>query len=702
MNPRELAPCGFSESFRAGEHERVERILQSLRAAQCSALRVVLSEHDYYAPGGRDWYRWLFGRVAKELELVPCLRYPTESQRPLEPRGALREVRAYTEFVDAVLTEHGRHFTHLELCSPPTVRAGSSPKDAWLLSAEILTATLQAARGGWSIVLGTMIPSSREDSERASTSAFRDAREVGTPGWNGAFDESIGGDASDDADEIDFYWVHALGQRGLLDEVSALSLQGLHRDPSVGRWLLYAAALRRVRDEYGSRASLWLTEGGYPAHGRDEARQVESFVQFLQMPAERHFWARWEDRPQVHDATSPEPIGVVRDDGHPKLLGRLLLQDPPTRGTCLDSWSTPGPTNDQRPVVVIGGAGFIGSNLARSFLEEGHPVVVLDNLSRPGVEKNLAWLRTTFGERVHPLVTDIREDPDLVRHLSGARAVLHMAAQVAVTTSLEAPLEDFEVNALGTLRVLEALRSLGATTPLIFASTNKVYGDLGDLELEATPSGYLPKAPELADAGIDESRPLEFCTPYGCSKGVADQYVLDYARSFGLPTAVLRMSCIYGPRQFGTEDQGWVAYFLLRALRQEAITLYGDGYQVRDILHVEDTVRAYRAVLDAIHQVSGQVFNLGGGPDNAVCLREVLDAIGVLLGRTVVVRRGEPRKGDQLYFVANTSKLERTLGWRARIGWRDGLQSLRSWLESLQESQATATPSALSPRSLMA
>jgi len=241
-------------------------------------------------------------------------------------------------------------------------------------------------------------------------------------------------------------------------------------------------------------------------------------------------------------------------------------------------------------------------------------------------------------------------------------------------------MQDFAINAQGTLTILNALRRLSPETPLIFASTNKVYGSLSDLAVEQIQGRYLPVDETVRDFGVDESQPLDFCTPYGCSKGAADQYVLDHAKSFGLKTAVLRMSCIYGPHQFGTEDQGWVAHFLIRALRGEPITIYGDGRQVRDILHVNDAVAAYRAVLGAIDRVSGRAFNLGGGPANAVSLRAVLDEIAALIGRPVAHGREGWRSGDQLYFVADTRRLTEAVSWQAHIGWRQGLRDLAGWV----------------------
>lgn len=331
------------------------------------------------------------------------------------------------------------------------------------------------------------------------------------------------------------------------------------------------------------------------------------------------------------------------------------------------------------PVVIVGGAGFIGANLADHFLREGRDVVVLDNLSRPGVTENLRWLQDRYGDLVHPVIEDIR-DPIAIRSaFRNAGAVFHFAAQTAVTTSLAKPLDDFEINALGTINVLEAVRDVARRAPVIFASTNKVYGNLSDLEVTQLDDRYAPVDQSISTYGVGEDRKLDFCTPYGCSKGVADQYVLDYARSYGLRTAVLRMSCIYGPHQFGTEDQGWVAHFLIRALRGEPIYIYGDGRQVRDILHVDDAVAAYLLLLQNIDIAQGRAYNLGGGPQNAVSVRKVLGEIEEVTGRHLDIRHGDWRAGDQLYFVADTRRLSETLGWAAAVGWRDGLRQLHDW-----------------------
>ncbi len=334
---------------------------------------------------------------------------------------------------------------------------------------------------------------------------------------------------------------------------------------------------------------------------------------------------------------------------------------------------------DGRPILITGGAGFIGSNLADRLAGAGHEIRVYDALSRPGVERNLAWLKERHGSRIAHVLCDVRDEDELVRAVADAKAVFHMAAQVAVTTSLADPREDFEINVKGTINLLDAVRVRGEPVPVIFASTNKVYGDLADIEFDTLHDRYEPKQ-FAARRGIDERRPLDFHTPYGCSKGAADQYVLDYARSFGVPTAVLRMSCIYGQRQMGTEDQGWVAYFLIRALEDKPITIYGDGRQVRDILDVQDAVNAYAAALENIDRVAGTAFNLGGGPANAISLIELIDEIRAVTGRDIELSFEDWRQGDQRWFVADTTAVRGALGLSKPRAWREGVAALAAWL----------------------
>src|SRR3954467_5228295 len=335
-----------------------------------------------------------------------------------------------------------------------------------------------------------------------------------------------------------------------------------------------------------------------------------------------------------------------------------------------------------KPVLVTGGCGFIGCNLADRLAGRGNEVIVLDNLARAGVRENAQWLKTRYGERVDIIVADIREQIPVIDAVREASAVIHLAAQVAVTDSVADPIADFEINARGTINALEAVRLHNPSAPVLFASTNKVYGRLiEDTQIVRADERYQPASPTLAD-GISENAPLDFYSPYGCSKGTADQYVRDYARVFGLQTVVMRMSCIYGPRQFGTEDQGWIAHFLLSALRGDPLTIYGDGYQVRDALHVSNAADAWLAALDHIALVRGRVFNLGGGPPNSISLRELIDVMKRMIGNNVAYSFGDWRPGDQPWYVTDTRALFTALGWKPKISLQDGLGSLHEWLAS--------------------
>ncbi|HXS20123.1 MAG TPA: NAD-dependent epimerase/dehydratase family protein [Steroidobacteraceae bacterium] len=330
--------------------------------------------------------------------------------------------------------------------------------------------------------------------------------------------------------------------------------------------------------------------------------------------------------------------------------------------------------------LVTGGAGFIGTNLADRLLSQGAPVLVFDDISRAGVERNLAWLRTRHPGRLQVEIADIRDPSAVGRAVARADRIFHFAAQVAVTTSLTDPLRDFEINARGTLNVLEAARARPRPPPVLFTSTNKVYGALPDVELEQCRRRYVPADPRLAAEGIDEGRPLDFHSPYGCSKGAADQYVLDYTRCFGLPAVVFRMSCIYGPHQCGTEDQGWVAHFLAKAREQGPLTIYGDGRQVRDVLFVEDLVDALLLAMRGIDRLAGQAFNIGGGPANALSLLELLDLMSERLELPVRVEHAGWRSGDQRYYVSDSGKFSAATGWVPAISVAEGVTRLHDWL----------------------
>lgn len=328
-------------------------------------------------------------------------------------------------------------------------------------------------------------------------------------------------------------------------------------------------------------------------------------------------------------------------------------------------------------ILVTGGAGFIGVNTAVRFLQRGDHVTIVDNLSRKGTEFNLAFL-----EKKYPTCRfvrgDVRTDQKELKALMEEHdVVLHLAAQVAVTTSVVNPREDFEINALGTFNVLEAIRDSSNRPALLYASTNKVYGGLEHIPVTEDKARYRFKG---SVQGVSEDCPLDFHSPYGCSKGAADQYVRDYARIYGLRTVVFRQSCIYGPHQLGVEDQGWVAWFLIAGLFARPVTVYGNGKQVRDLLYVDDLVDAYERTLDRIDTMSGQVINLGGGPGNTLSLLEFLEFMRTELSLPIKYSFGELRAGDQPIFVSDNTKMEKLAGWKPKVAVAEGIPKLLSWL----------------------
>lgn len=335
----------------------------------------------------------------------------------------------------------------------------------------------------------------------------------------------------------------------------------------------------------------------------------------------------------------------------------------------------------KHPVLITGGAGFIGTNLARSFLDHGIKVHIFDNLSRRGVEGNLSELQHAYPPGLLEVtIGDVRDAQRLFAAVANSASVYHLAAQVAVTSSIENPMADAQTNLLGTLNVLEAIRQTSHQPPMLFTSTNKVYGKLGGLKLQETADRWQPLDTSLAQQGIDETQPLCFLSPYGCSKGSADQYVLDYAHSYGVEATVFRMSCIYGPHQLGSEDQGWVAHFVRQSLKRGPVTIYGDGKQVRDLLFVDDLVVAMRLALDEIERTRGQAFNLGGGPQNSISLRVLLDKLAAEAPRLHVEWDSE-RIGDQKWYVANGRKISDVLHWTPSTSIGEGLAQLVEWYE---------------------
>ncbi|MBI2758707.1 MAG: GDP-mannose 4,6-dehydratase [Chloroflexi bacterium] len=332
-----------------------------------------------------------------------------------------------------------------------------------------------------------------------------------------------------------------------------------------------------------------------------------------------------------------------------------------------------------RNYLITGGAGFIGSNYVHRLIGRGEKVTIYDNFSRAGAPRNLEWLKTAYGEKSFDVIVgDVRDAAQITEAASRSDVIVHLAGQVAVTTSVTNPRADFECNALGTFNALEAARASGRDPIFIYASTNKVYGGMEDVALAEDPTRW--RYADLKN-GCPESQPLDFHSPYGCSKGAGDQYVRDYHRMYGLQSVVFRQSCIYGPRQFGIEDQGWVAWFVIAAVTGRPITIYGDGKQVRDVLHVDDLLNAYDAVIEKIDAAAGSVYNMGGGPQNVLSVwAEFGPMLEKLVEHKIETGRGDWRPGDQRVFYADISKAKEELGWSPKIGVERGIEMLFEWV----------------------
>lgn len=340
-----------------------------------------------------------------------------------------------------------------------------------------------------------------------------------------------------------------------------------------------------------------------------------------------------------------------------------------------------------KSILIVGGAGFIGANAAERFSTKGYRVIVFDNLSRKGAGKNLGWLKKNLKNFIF-VKGDIRRPNDLKKLFSKYRkidAVLHLAGQVAVTTSINDPKEDFDINAVGTFNLLEAIRTEYKLTPskkkkaplLIYASTNKVYGSMEGVKIVEKNGRYGYRDMKH---GVSENFQLDFHSPYGCSKGSADQYVIDYHRIYGLDTVSFRQSCIYGYRQFGIEDQGWVAWFIIAAILGRKMTIYGDGKQVRDILFIDDLLDAYWMAIKNRKKVSGKAYNIGGGPKNVISILELVGFIEKFMGRNLKTSHGNWRYGDQRVFVCDIRRAKKDFGWKPKTGAKKGIAMLYDWV----------------------
>lgn len=651
-NGRHRFPAiGFVEWFRPGEYRRVEAVLKQARKLGVRELRTAVYWPDWYTSEGDGWYQWLLPRLAEDVRILPCFVYMPPSLG-VAPKftSPPRYPKAYADFLDVIITRFGNLFDWMELWNRPNMAWDSHMDPDWGIFSEMIGgAAYWIRKRGKKAVLSGLWPSNPE-------------------------------------------WFDLMHASGVLEYIDAI---GLHGFPSTSEiewhgWERQIRAVEQRLDSLGHHPEIWITETGFSTWREVERAQVRAFLEAINAPARRVYWKG------IYDADPAQSMpdfflsdereahyGLRRADGTPKLLFELWSRgglEAVVESERMAGRAAPG---KRAEALITGGAGFIGSNLADRLLSAGQRVRIYDNLSRPGAEKNLNWLRSRHGKLLQVEVADVRDSRALRTAVRAAEQVFHFAAQVAVTTSLVDPRLDSEVNIGGTLNLLEAIRELDDRPSLVFTSTNKVYGPLLDLALEPADKRYQPLDAALR-CGISEERPLDFHSPYGCSKGAADQYVLDYARTFGIPAVVFRMSCIYGPRQMGTEDQGWVAHFLIATLEGRPICLCGDGRQVRDLLFVEDVIDAYLLAQANIHTLSGQAFNIGGGLGNTTSLLELMDMIGSLHGEKPRTHGADWRPGDQRYYVSDTRKFKAATGWAPKVNVREGVERLYAWLREFR------------------
>lgn len=653
MNGKEVKISGQSvglvQWFHPNSYAEVEQALADIQKLGITHLRTNVSWAYWHQGEGQKWYDWLFQTLGSKVKLLPCI-FHTPPSLGIKPNttAPLKDPKDFAQFIDRIITDYGQYFDYIELWNEPNNLAEYNytlDPDWNRFSQMISAAASQCQQRGKKAVLGGMNP-------------------------------------------IDPTWLRQLFVNNAMQHIDVVGIQGFP-DVYSNNWESWNAEIEKIQEvlnEHQSTAKIWIAETGFSTWQKRERQQLKAFLNILDADVSRVYWNGLMDAAQQLENNLDEKrghFGMKNADGSPKLLYTLLSSVDDVRDLKKYEWMTgtvAGKLSGEKYTLITGGAGFVGVNLADRILSEGKHVMVFDNLSRAGVQKNLFWLKDKYPDRLQILIGDIRDKEAVKRAVQGADQIFHFAAQVAVTSSLVNPYHDFEVNALGTLNVLEAVRHTAHQPPIVFTSTNKVYGDLEDIGMVMTGTRYQPEDSYFRQNGISEARSLDFHSPYGCTKGVADQYILDYSRTFGLKTVVFRMSCIYGPHQFGTEDQGWVAHFLIQALKGKPITLYGDGKQVRDILFVEDLVNAFLLAQENMYAISGNAFNMGGGVNNTVSLLELIDLIEDVSGIKPEVSFDDWRPSDQKYYVSDFSKFKRVTGWSPKYGTREGVIALYEWL----------------------
>lgn len=648
IKSRENQPeLGLLEWFHMNDKEHVEQAIQQIQEIGITKLRTGVSWADYHTAEGEDWLEWMIPTLAEHVNILPCLLYtPPSIGMASKTSSPPRNTEDFAIFTREMLEKFGEYFEWIELWNEPnnTSEYDFRMDPGWDVFCEMIgLAAQEVEKYNKKVLLGGMSPID--------------------PGW------------------LDFMY-----EKELMNHIDAVGIHGFpdtfHFDWA--GWKSVVQQTSEVIEHNGGDQKIWISEAGYSTWQNDENEQIKKLLNVMEAPVDRVYWYCLNDldpeRPTIdgfHADDREYYFGMVDSSGTPKLLYRILKDYGLNRLDEFDWITKPyiSIPEKEKSILITGGSGFIGTNLADHFLSQGRSVTIFDSLQRPGVETNLEWLKNKHKNNLNINIADVRNKYEVEDAVSDAEFVYHFAAQVAVTTSYQQPVRDFNINATGTLNILEAIRKSSHRPPLVFTSTNKVYGTLDELDIISNANRY-----KLKENALDENLNLDFHSPYGCSKGSADAYVRDYARLYDLKTAVFRMSCIYGPHQFGTEDQGWLAHFLIQALNDEPITIFGDGKQVRDVLFVEDLIDAFQLCYEQIDKLSGEAFNIGGGPDNSTSLIEFLRLLEKMTGKQIPCQFDEWRPGDQKYYVSDTQKFKSITGWKPEYSITEGVEELYQWL----------------------
>lgn len=645
---------GVTVCFRPGDQPHAEQILADLRTLGIAHVRTPLSWAECQPPSECAWYDWLIPTIARQAELLPCLAYT-----PGSADSDVHGLGKYRDFLELIVARFSNHFDWLELSVDLDGRSGP----------EELTDT------AWEGLRQAFIDTAAWIKRQGKKTIFAVAAHCASR----AFARVYSPDLLRHSDAI-----------GVCDS-GAMIRDRLHGDSC-------AAQLHTLLKEQESSPEVWITDTGFSLPRYNDHQQLRTLLDIVDAPAERIYWRATPPHVDSGETAPHAPCveghachtGLRRSDGAPTLLFRLLQDGGVEKiRSTLRLAARPASMRATPDLVLItGGAGFIGTNLADRLLTKGVPVLIYDNLARPGAERNLHWLFDRHRDGLEFEFADVRDCRMLRRALHRTAQVLHLAAQPALGTSLRHPIEDYEVNSCGTLSLLEELRLQAHRPPLIFTSSSKVYGTLSTIRLKKEHTRYEPEDRAVRHNGIGEEQALEFSSPFACSKGGAEQYVLNYAKSYGLPAMALRVGTVYGTHQSGDQEHDWIAYLLRRTLQEQPITIYGDGLQVRDVLHVDDLVDAILLAQQHMTKGAGQVFNVGGGPGNTVSLRELIDLIEIVHGHAPLVCYQDWRPDDQRYYVSNISKFTAMTGWIPRMDVGDGIRRLYAWITERAAPQA--------------